>query len=58
MRKACENAGFPVSIEERGEWGVLNFPNRETDRLANAAQCSRRKAIGKVPPEVTIKFFL
>jgi hypothetical protein len=25
---ACENAGFPVSIEERGEWAVLNFPNQ------------------------------
>ncbi|MGA8613085.1 MAG: DUF1488 domain-containing protein [Xanthobacteraceae bacterium] len=28
MPKACENAGFPVSIEERGELAVLNFPNQ------------------------------
>jgi hypothetical protein len=28
MPKVCENAGFPVSIEERSERAVINFPNQ------------------------------
>jgi hypothetical protein len=28
MPKACENAGFPLSIEEGSERPVLNFPNQ------------------------------
>jgi len=28
MPKACENAGFPRSIEKRTERTVLNFPNQ------------------------------
>jgi hypothetical protein len=38
----CPNCGIGINID--------------TDRLANAAD-EIRKAIGKVPPEITIKFF-